>query len=136
MTTPRYLLDTNVLSALIKQPQGPLAQRLATCAEGSYCTSIIVASELRYGAQRKGSARLTAYVEAVLDSLEVVPLEAPTDRHYAEIRTFLESTGQPIGQNDLLIAAQARALGLVVVTGNTREFLRVPDLNVENWDAP
>ena len=133
MVQPRYLLDTNILSALIKQPQGTLAQRLATHAESSYCTSIIVACELRYGAQRKGSERLTQQVEAVLNSIDVLPLEAPTDRHYGEIRAALENVGQPIGHNDLLIAAQARALGLVVVTENMREFSRVPGLLVENW---
>lgn len=132
----RYLLDTNILSALIKQPQGALAQHLARHDDDSYCTSIIVASELRYGAQRKGSERLTQQVEAVLNSIDVLPLEAPTDRHYGEIRAALESMGQPIGHNGLLIAAQARALGLIVVTENIREFSRVPGLLVESWVEP
>lgn len=131
----RYLLDTNILSAIIKQPAGTLAQKIAAMDENTYCTSIVVASELRYGAYRKGSAKLTAQVETVLAGFYILPLEVPVDRHYGSIRAELARIGQPIGHNDLFIAAHARALGLTLVTGNHGEFSRVPGLAVENWLA-
>lgn len=133
MADPRYLLDTNILSYAIKDPHGLVSQHLRTLAGDEICTSIIVASELRYGAAWRASAKLTAKVEQLLENLLVLPLDAGVDRHYAEIRVDLEKMGTPIGQNDLLIAAHARALGLVLVTNNVREFERVPGLVVENW---
>jgi len=130
----RYLLDTNILSALIKQPAGKIAEKIATLGnEKLCCTSLIVACELRYGACKKGSDALTARVEQLLDTIDVIPLQGDVSIHYAQIRTALESIGQPIGGNDLLIAAHARSLGLIVVTANTGEFSRVPGLIVENW---
>ena len=97
--------------------------------------SIIVACELRYGAARKRSARLSSQLEAVLEGVDILPLEEQADRHYGEIRTELERIGRPIGHNDLLIAAHARALGATLVTHNTDEFVRVPGLAIENWLA-
>ena len=129
----RYLLDTNILSDLVRQPQGQVAMRIQAVGDDRLCTSIIVAAELRYGALKKGSARLSAQVETVLGALDVLPLEAPTDVFYASTRAKLELSGTPIGGNDLLIAAQALALGCTVVTDNEREFRRVPGLLVENW---
>lgn len=133
MESLRYLLDTNIVSGVIKQPAGPVARRLAAMPRETFCISIVVASELRFGAVRRGSPKLTRQVETVLEGIDVMPLEEPVDRHYAEIRTHLARLGQPIGQNDLFIAAHARALGLVLVTANVREFSRVPKLAVENW---
>jgi tRNA(fMet)-specific endonuclease VapC len=133
MAALRYLLDTNIVSAIIKQPASPLAKRIAAMHRETFCTSIVVASELRFGAHRKGSAKLTQQVEAVLEGLDIIPLEEPVDQHYASIRVELARLGQPIGQNDLFIAAHARALGLILVTNNVREFSRVPGLTVENW---
>jgi tRNA(fMet)-specific endonuclease VapC len=129
----RYLLDTNILSQLIKHPQGPVTQRLAGLDAEQICTSIVVACELRYGAAKRGSTSLDEKVEALLSSLSVLPLDGATDRHYAEIRSTLERAGQPIGGNDLLVAAHARAIGARLVTHNVREFERVPNLTVENW---
>lgn len=129
----RYLLDTNVLSDLVRHPQGPVAARIAEIGEDNVCTSVIVAAELRYGAAKKGSERLTAQLEAVLNALEVLPLEPPADIAYGEIRAELERRGQLIGPNDLLIAAQAVTLGLTLVTDNVGEFARVTELLVENW---
>jgi tRNA(fMet)-specific endonuclease VapC len=96
-------------------------------------TSIIVAAELRYGAAKIGSSRLSAQLEKVLDTLEVVPFEAPADTFYGGLRVRLQRAGQIIGANDLLIAAQALALGCVVVTDNVEEFSRVDGLQLENW---
>lgn len=131
----RYLLDTNIVSALVRDPQGVVADRIREVGEPEVCTSIVVAAELRYGAAKKGSARLTRQVEAVLDALSIIPLEEPADAVYAHVRLTLERAGQPIRGNDLLIAAQALALRCVVVTGNEREFARVEGLEVENWLA-
>jgi tRNA(fMet)-specific endonuclease VapC len=129
----RYLLDTNIVSDLVRDPQGLVAGRIRTVGEANVCTSIIVAAELRYGAAKKASARLSAQVEAVLGALAVLPLDVPVDREYGACRTRLERAGQPIGGNDLLIAAHALALGYTIVTDNEREFERVDGLECENW---
>jgi tRNA(fMet)-specific endonuclease VapC len=129
----RYLLDTNIVSDLVRNPQGRVAQHIRKVGEAQVCTSIIVAAELRYGAAKKQSPRLTAQLRAVLDPLEILPLQEPADVTYGELRARLEEAGRPIGANDLLIAAQALALGLTLVTDNEKEFARVKDLRRENW---
>jgi len=129
----RYLLDTNMISDLIRHPAGPVAQRIADVGVAAVCTSIIVAAELRYGAAKGQSSKLAARVEAVLASLEILPLEPPSDLFYGNIRLELEKAGRPIGGNDLLIAAQAKALRYTVVTANEGEFGRIKGLAVENW---
>lgn len=131
--TLRYLLDTNTISALARQPRGAAARHVGQVGEHTICTSLVVASEIRCGLRRRGSKRLTERLEAVLALLKVLPLEAPVDLHYTEIRDDLEIAGTPIGPNDLLIAADARSLHLTVVTDNVAEFSRVPGLAVENW---
>jgi tRNA(fMet)-specific endonuclease VapC len=127
-----YLLDTNILSALMRNPGGRIAARVAQ-PEVQVCTSIIVIAELKYGLAKTRSQRLSTQLAAILEGLDVVPFETPADVAYAEIRAHLERTGRPIGANDLLIAAHALALDLTLVTANEREFGRVPDLRVENW---
>lgn len=129
----RYLLDTNIVSDLIRNPQGRVAQHIRKVGEAQVCTSIIVAAELRYGATKKGSPRLTAQLAAVLGALDVLPFEAPADTAYGLLRARFEQAGRPIGGNDLLIAAQAIALGYAIVTDNEREFARIDDLPRENW---
>lgn len=129
----RYLLDTNVLSQLMRDPHGDVAQHLAQHTEADVFTSIIVACELRYGALKKGSAALTQRVEQLLASLDVTALGPGVDEAYAAIRTDLESRGLPIGANDLLIAAHAIAENATLVTDNTDEFRRITGLAVENW---
>lgn len=129
----RYLLDTNIVSDLVRHPQGRISAQIGEVGEAQVCTSIIVAAELRYGAAKKGSARLAAQLEAVLDALDVLPFAAPADTAYGLIRARLEEIGKPIGGNDLLIAAQAVALGYTIVTDNEREFARVEGLSRENW---
>jgi len=129
----RYLLDTNIVSDLVRNPHGRITQRIRKLGEGRVCTSIIVAAELRYGSAKKGSPRLTAQLDAVLGALEVLPFDAPADTIYGSLRARLERTGKPIGANDLLIAAQALSLGHVLVTDNEREFARVDGLSCENW---
>ena len=133
MPLPSYLLDTNILSDLVRQTQGIVTQKIAMDGENEICTSIIVAAELRFGAAKKNSVRLSNQVETILAAMLVVPFEVPADRKYALLRQRLESSGNPIGPNDLLIAAQAQANEQILVTANVSEFTRVPGLQVENW---
>jgi tRNA(fMet)-specific endonuclease VapC len=131
-----YLLDSNVLSDVMRNPGGHLAIVLEqkTGERGArVLTSIIVACEMHYGAFKQGSSPLTARVASALGSLEVVPLSGGVEVAYASLRCDLERKGQVIGQNDMLIAAHAIALGAVLVTDNVREFQRVKGLRVENW---
>jgi tRNA(fMet)-specific endonuclease VapC len=134
LSTPiRYLLDTNILSDLVRQPQGTVVARIAEKGEKTVCTSIVVAAELRFGAAKSGSKKLVERVDLILSALEILPLEAPADRHYGDLRHHLARQGTLIGPNDLLIAAHALSENLTVVTANAGEFSRVPGLKVENW---
>jgi tRNA(fMet)-specific endonuclease VapC len=129
----RYLLDTNIVSDLVKNPQGKAAQRIAKVGEDNVCTSIIVAAELRYGCAKSGSKRLLKAVGDLLEEIPVLPFDVPADAEYGVIRSALEGAGKPIGSNDLLIAAHACAVGATIVTANADEFKRVRGLKVENW---
>jgi tRNA(fMet)-specific endonuclease VapC len=131
LTVP-YLLDTNILSDLMRHPRGRTADRIAQAQE-QICTSIIVLAELRFGIARTGSRRLATQLRAILDGIAVLPFETPADVTYAGLRERLERAGSPIGANDMLIAAHALALGMTLVTDNEREFTRVEGLAVENW---
>lgn len=129
----RYMLDTSILSDLIRNPHGAAVRRIAEVGESNVCTSIIVAAELRYGCAKSGSVRLTKAVADLLEEIDVLPFEPPADEVYGAIRSSLEAAGTPIGSNDLLIAAHAKSLGATIVTANTQEFGRVQGLAVENW---
>ena len=129
----RYLLDTNIISDLVRNPHGKAAARITRVGEDNVCTSIIVAAELRYGCAKSGSERLLKAVEDVLGEINVLPFDVPADSDYGGIRSTLEAAGRPIGSNDLLIAAHARAIGAIIVTANVSEFKRVRGLHVENW---
>lgn len=130
----RYLLDTNVLSELIRKP-ATLTAKLSAVGEARICTSIVNACELRFGAEKKGSELLSGRVDRLLETIDVMALDAGVDRSYAKIRSDLESRGRPIGGNDYMIAAHAIALDCVLVTRNQKEFGRVPGLVTENWLA-
>jgi tRNA(fMet)-specific endonuclease VapC len=131
----RYMLDTNIISDLIRNPQGKAARRIARAGENNICTSIIVAAELRYGCAKSGSKKLFKAVEDLLGEISVLPFDAPADAEYGAIRSMLEADGTPVGSNDLLIAAHARATGSTIVTANAGEFKRIRSLKVENWLA-
>lgn len=133
MDSHRFLLDTNIISALARDPRGAIFSALQHRLPATACTSIVVAAEIRYGLSKGVSAALRTQVERLLSALDVLPLEVPVDEHYGDIRAHLQRIGQPIGQNDLLIAAHARALGLTLVTHNLRELARVPGLKLEDW---
>jgi tRNA(fMet)-specific endonuclease VapC len=128
----RYLLDTNVLSHLVRWPN-ELKNKIAAAGEDGVCTSIVAAGELRVGALKKKSPRLTARVDELLETLDVMPLDGDADGIYAAVRARLEASGRPIGGNDYWIAAHAIAMGCTLVTDNVQKFRRVANLRVENW---
>lgn len=130
-----YMLDTNIISDLIRNPKGKAAKRIARVGEDNICTSIIVAAELRYGCAKSGSSRLLEAVEDLLDEINILPFDVPADAEYGGIRAELEAAGKPIGSKDLLIAAHAYATGATIVTANAGEFDRIRGLKVENWLA-
>jgi tRNA(fMet)-specific endonuclease VapC len=129
----RYLLDTNIVSDLMRNPRGSVARHIRQVGETDVCTSIIVAAELRYGAAKKASPALTERIDLILSRLTVMPFETPADAVYGRLRTDLEARGRSIGGNDLLIAAQALALDCTLVSDNEAEFARIEGLKRENW---
>ena len=132
---PRYMLDTNIVSDLIRHPDGKVANKIRKLGADGLCLSIITAAELRFGAAKRRSPHLSERVENILGEIDILPFAAPADQNYARIRNDLEAAGQPIGPNDLLIAAHAVSVGAILVTGNTKEFKRVRGMKVENWLA-
>jgi len=129
----KYLLDTNIISDLVRNPHGVIRDKIIQVGDDAICTSIVVSSELRFGVEKKGSKRLRFQLEAILSAIEVLPLKEPADQNYAVLRSCLEKAGTPIGPNDMLIAAQSITMELILVTANLNEFRRVPGLKVENW---
>ncbi len=127
------MLDTNIVSDLVRSPQGRVFDRIAALGSEAICVSIVTAAELRYGCAKKNSPRLRTQVEAILASIEILALDVPADGEYAGIRAELEAAGKPIGPNDLLIAAHAYAVDATLVTANVGEFHRVRGLRLENW---
>lgn len=131
-----YLLDTNIISDLVRHPTGVVFRHIANVGEATICTSIVVGCELRYGVAKSGSVRLGEQLELILARIPLLPFEPPADLHYSVVRAQLERAGRPIGPNDLLIAAHALTLNLTLVTANVDEFSRVPHLTVVNWLDP
>ncbi|HOB65558.1 PIN domain-containing protein [Ottowia sp.] len=133
------LLDTNIISMLMRDPHGALSRQLdrarAQVADLRVVTSVVVDGELRFGLARRASAKLQDAYANVMQIIEVLPLPPEAAEPYAALRAQLEAQGQPIGPNDALIAAHALALGATLVSGDD-EFARVPGLKVENWLRP
>ena len=130
---PRYMLDTNIVSDLMRHPQGRVFERIVEVGSDQLSISIITAAEIRYGCAKKGSPRLLAQAEAILGSIEILPFDVPADAEYGGIRAELEAEGKTIGPNDLLIAAHCYSVGAKLVTDKVDEFSRVRGLQVENW---
>lgn len=128
-----FLLDTNILSDLVRNPGGRVAEEISNVGESAIATSIIVSAELRFGAVKSGSKRLATQLEAILGRLIILPFDAPADENYGQLRNDLQNKGRTIGANDMLIAAHALALGRTLVTDNLREFKRVRGLSTKNW---
>lgn len=130
-----FLLDTNAIIALLNDPSGQLALHARQHAPKDLGLSAIVVHELYFGAfKSQRRERNLALVDAL--QFEVVPFDLEDARHAGEVRAGLAVQGTPIGGYDVLIAGQARARGLTLVTRNTREFNRVPGLAVEDWEVP
>jgi tRNA(fMet)-specific endonuclease VapC len=131
----KFLLDTNIVIYVIKRK--PLsALTLFNTHAGHMAISSITLAELLHGAEKSNApAQTLAVVEDFCSRLEVLLYGPKAAQHYGSIRASLEKSGQPIGVNDIHIAAHARSEGLTLVTNNLREFERVPALQLENWVA-
>ena len=136
MSGKLYLLDTNIVSHMMREPAGRAMQRvrtLLTADDGSQlCTSVVVACELLFGIQSIASPRWRARYADAMTMLAVMPLDETLCEPYAQVRASLERAGTPIGPNDCLIAAHALALGATLVSADA-EFARVAGLKLENW---
>jgi tRNA(fMet)-specific endonuclease VapC len=132
----QFLLDTNIASYIIKGTFPHVRQRLVKIPIGEVGISVITEAELRFGAARLPQAtRLGLIIEEFLLRLEVLPWDSASAQHYARLRAALEERGQPMGNLDLMIAAQALAADMVLVT-NDRVFRRVKGLSIEDWTKP
>jgi len=129
----RYLLDANIISDLVRNPNGLVTDAIRRVGEQNTCTSILVTAELRFGVAKKQSVRLGKQLQIILSGIEIIAFEEPADAVYGSLRAELEKNGKPIGAIDMLIAAHTLALGYTLVTGNEREFSQVPGLRMENW---
>ena len=133
----RYMLDTDTCSYVMKRSSSPVLRRLEAVPVADVCMSVVTKFELLYGVEvSPRRAQDAAALAAFLPYVEVLDLPDDAAHHYAEIRADLKKRGALIGANDLLIAAHARSLGLVLVTNNTAEFGRVKGLAIENWTLP
>jgi tRNA(fMet)-specific endonuclease VapC len=134
---PLWLLDTNIISGLMREPQGAIAyqlkQRLLHVDGAKIATSVIADCELRFGLVKKSSPRLLNAYRVTIAAIEVLDFDSGAVQRYADLRNYLENQGTPIGPNDMLIAAHAISLGCILVTDNEEEFCRIPGLRVENW---
>ena len=134
MTSLRYLLDTNICIYIAKQHPPAVAKRFATLPLGSVGMSLITFGELRYGAEKsQHRARALETLDRLRELIPVLDMENGVGEAYGGLRTLLERGGTPIGNNDLWIAAHALHLDVTLISNNTREFERVPELKLENW---
>ncbi|HRH86844.1 MAG TPA: type II toxin-antitoxin system VapC family toxin [Rubrivivax sp.] len=128
------LLDTNICIYIARNRPPSVARRFARAAPGSLAISIITWGELCFGAAKSvDPARVQSLLEAFAREVGVLEMPVSAGPHYGELRAALQKSGTPIGNNDLWIAAHALALGVPLVSNNTREFARVPGLKLENW---
>jgi tRNA(fMet)-specific endonuclease VapC len=127
-----YLLDTNIISDIAKNPEGAAARRFAELSNEDLCTSIVVSAEVLFGLANGGSDRLRQVMLKVLGNLTILSMEPPVDRFYAATRSAMSKAGKAIDANDMFIAAHALALDATVVTAD-QGFRWVPGLKVENW---
>jgi len=129
----RYLLDTSILSQAAKHPQGIVARKIKRLGNAQCCTSVIVACEMAFGAEKRQSTKLSKRITQAIAAVTILDLPAGVQLHYARIRARLEALGLVIGSNDMLIAAHAIHANLTLVSDNVKEFERVPGLKLENW---
>jgi tRNA(fMet)-specific endonuclease VapC len=133
----KYMLDTNIVSYLLRGQFASLEQRILNTEYDQVCISVITAGELAYGFARATPSRrmvsMQAKLTALLQAIQTRPLPDGAGGQYGQIRSILEKKGTPIGGNDLWLAAHALEEDLVLVTNNIREFERVKGLKLENW---
>ncbi|NDZ18289.1 VapC toxin family PIN domain ribonuclease [Variovorax sp. WS11] len=130
----RYLLDTNICIYIAKHNPASVRARFEQLSADVLAMSVITLGELQHGAEKsQARSKALAALQQLQNVIQVVPLTDAVGQHYGQIRSTLERRGLPIGNNDLWIAAHARAEGWVLVTNNEREFCRVDDLQIENW---
>jgi tRNA(fMet)-specific endonuclease VapC len=130
----RYLLDTNICIYIAKRNPPAVRERFSAHGIRELAMSVVTYSELRFGAEKSQARdRALETIRQLGERMAICALPAQAGEHYGEIRAHLQRTGQPIGNNDLWIAAHARAEGWILVSNNEAEFLRVPGLAVENW---
>jgi tRNA(fMet)-specific endonuclease VapC len=135
MAAPRYMLDTNMASYIVRGPSASLAARLVAVPMAQICVSSITQGELLFGVARKpGATSLQVAVREFLSRVDVLAWDSAAATRYGVLRAALEAQGTPLGNLDTLIAAHALATEAVLVT-NDQAFARVPDLVVENWVA-
>jgi len=131
-----YLLDTNILSELVKKnPNKNLMIRLDTIPSASLYTASICVMELRYGVLRRGNpSDLGSKIEkSILSKVQILNFYYKDALKAAEVLSELHSIGQPVGIEDVMIGSIALSNGLIVVSANTKHFSRIPDLKLENW---
>jgi tRNA(fMet)-specific endonuclease VapC len=129
----RYLLDTNIASYLIKRNVPQVRVALLSVRMSEVGVSVVTEAELRFGVARKGaSAHLRLAVEEFLLRVEILPWDSEAAKHYVELRSALESSGIPMANFDLMIAAQALAVDATLVT-HDRVFRRLKQLKIEDW---
>ena len=130
----KYMLDTNICIYLIKQQPREVIDKFQGIAPGEIAISSVTVAEMMYGVGKsQHKERNKSALESFLAPLEMVDFDFKAAQHYGVIRAHLEKMGTPIGAYDLMIAAHALSLGLILVTNNEREFQRIPNLIVENW---
>ncbi|ATG89751.1 type II toxin-antitoxin system tRNA(fMet)-specific endonuclease VapC [Methylomonas koyamae] len=130
----RYLLDTNICIYIAKYRPPAVRERFARHSASELAMSVITLGELRFGAEKSQARdRAITAIDELTGLIPICDLPETAGEHYGQIRAELQKIGQPIGNNDLWLAAHARSQEWVLVTNNEREFLRVPDLRVENW---
>ena len=133
----RYLLDTNICIYIAKHNPPAVRARFEQQRADALVMSVVTLGELQHGAEKsQARAKALAVLQQLQSAIQVMPLSLAAGQHYGQIRSALERAGQSIGNNDLWIAAHARAEGWVLVTNNEREFCRVEGLAVENWVTP
>jgi tRNA(fMet)-specific endonuclease VapC len=132
----RYLLDTNICIYIHRQKPEKVLTRFQKLKPGDAAISVITWGELLYGAEKsKQRKKILQMFEEFKTFVPVLPIPETAGNTYGTIRASLESKGTPIGNNDLWIAAHAKAADLTIVTNNEREFQRIPGLKIQNWAA-
>jgi tRNA(fMet)-specific endonuclease VapC len=130
----RYLLDTNICIYIAKHNPASVRARFEQLSADVLAMSVITLGELQHDAEKsQARSKARAALKQLQSVIQVQPVTEAAAQHYGQIRSALERKGRPIGNNDLWIAAHARAEGWVLVTNNEREFSRVDGLEVENW---